>query len=113
MFPFRHCSQKCPFRISFNSTLIVVPLRLFNERLHTGENFLGSLRSISDAMTVLEQLGAGYHMAETDIKFAFRIIPIHPSDFPFLGNQFYYDVCLPMALSSSCAIFEAISSSLE
>ena len=56
-------------------------------------------------------------MAKTDIKSAFRIIPIHPSDFPLLGmkwdNQFYYDVCLPMGLSSSCAIFEALSSSLE
>ena len=43
LFPFRHCSQKRPFRISFNSTLIV-PVRLFSERLHTGENFLDSLR---------------------------------------------------------------------
>ena len=56
-------------------------------------------------------------MVKTDIKSAFRIIPIHRSDFPLLGmkwdNQFYYDVCLPMGLSSSCAIFEAFSSSLE
>ena len=73
--------------------------------------------SISDAITVIKQLGAGCFMAMTDIKSAFRIIPIHPSDFPLLGmkwdNQFYYDVCLPMGLSSSCAIFEAFSSSLE
>lgn len=51
-------------------------------------------------------------MAKTDIKSAFRIIPIHPSDFPLLGmkwdNQFYYDVCLPMGLSSSCAIFSSL-----
>lgn len=73
--------------------------------------------SISDAIMVIKQLGAGCFMAKTDIKSAFRIIPIHPSDFPLLGmkwdNQFYYDVCLPMGLSSSCAIFEAFSSSLE
>ena len=73
--------------------------------------------SISDAIWVLKQLGAGCFMAKTDIKSAFRIIPLHPSDFPLLGmtwdNQFYYDVCLPMGLSSSCAIFEAFSSSLE
>ena len=72
--------------------------------------------SISDAIRVLKQLGAGCFMVKTDIKSAFRIIPIHPSDFPLLGmkwdNQFYYDVCLPMGLSSSCAIFEAFSSSL-
>ena len=73
--------------------------------------------SISDAITVIKQLGAGCFMAKTDIKSAFRIISIHPSDFPLLGmkwdKQFYYDVCLPMGLSSSCAIFEAFSSSLE
>ena len=73
--------------------------------------------SISDAITVIKQLGAGCFMAKTDIKSAFRIIAIHRSDFPLLGmkwdNQFYYDVCLPMGLSSSCAIFEAFSSSLE
>ena len=56
-------------------------------------------------------------MAKTDIKSAFRIIPIRPSDLALLGtkwhNHFYYDVSLPMGLSSSCAIFEASSSSLE
>ena len=73
--------------------------------------------SISDAIAVLKSLGAGCFLAKTDIKSAFRIIPIHPSDFPLLGmkwdNQFYFDVCLPMGLSSSCQIFEAFSSSLE
>ena len=73
--------------------------------------------SISEAITVIKTLGAGCFMAKTDIKSAFRIIPIHPSDFPLLGmkldNQFYYDVCLPMGLSSSFAIFGAFSSSLE
>ena len=73
--------------------------------------------TISEAITVIKTLGAGCFMAKTDIKSAFRIIPIHLSDFPLLGmkwdNQFYYDVCLPMGLSSSCAIFEAFSSSLE
>lgn len=73
--------------------------------------------SISDAITVIKRLGAGCFMAKTDIKPSFRIIPIHPSDFPLLGmkwdNQFYFDVCLSMGLSSSCAIFEAFSSCLE
>ena len=66
---------------------------------------------------MIKTLGAGCFMAKTDIKSAFRIIPIHPSDFHLLGmkwdNQFYYDVCLPMGLSSSFAIFGAFSSSLE
>ena len=73
--------------------------------------------SISDAIAVLKSLGAGCFLAKTDIESAFRIIPIHPSNFPLFGmtwdNQFYFDVCLPMGLSSSCQVFEACSSSLE
>ena len=56
-------------------------------------------------------------MAKTDIKSAFRIIPIHPDDYHLLGmtfnNSYFFDRCLPMGCSSSCAIFEAFSSSLE
>ena len=56
-------------------------------------------------------------MAKTDIKSAFRIIPVHSDDHPLLGmkwdNLYYYDRCLPMGCSSSCAIFEAFSTALE
>ena len=56
-------------------------------------------------------------MAKTDIKSAFRIIPVHPDDHPLLGmkweNLYYYDRCLPMGCSSSCSIFEAFSTALE
>ena len=56
-------------------------------------------------------------MAKTDIKSAFRIIPLHPDDHPLLGmkweNLYYYDRCPPMGCSSSCAIFEAFSTALE
>ena len=73
--------------------------------------------SISDAISAMKKEGAGCFLAKTDIKSAFRIVPIHPSDFPLLGmkldNQYYFDVCLAMGLSSSCAIFEAFSTSLE
>ena len=43
--------------------------------------------SISDAITVIEELGAGCFMAKTDIKSALGIIPIHPSDFLLLGMK--------------------------
>ena len=56
-------------------------------------------------------------MAKTDVKSAFRIIPIHPADFSLLGmkwdNMYYFDRCLAMGLSSSCAIFESFSTALE
>ena len=56
-------------------------------------------------------------MAKTDIKDAFRIIPIHPDDYKLLGfswqGAFYHDKCLPMGASSSCQIFESLSQSLQ
>ena len=56
-------------------------------------------------------------MAKTDIKSAFRIIPVHPLEYPLLSfewaNENYFDRCLAMGLKSSCAIFEKFSSSLE
>ena len=56
-------------------------------------------------------------MAKTDIKSAFCIIPIHPDDYHLQGmtwnNSYFFDRCLPMGCSSSCAIFEAFSTALE
>ena len=73
--------------------------------------------SIGDAIKVLRRLGKGCCMAKTDVKSAFRIIPIHPADYYLLGmkwdNMYYFDRCLAMGLSSSCAIFGAFSTALE
>ena len=73
--------------------------------------------SISDAISMIKSIGRGSYMSKTDIKSAFRIIPIHPDDYHLLGmkwnNSYFFDRCLPMGCSSSCAIFEAFSSSLE
>ena len=73
--------------------------------------------SVSDAITAIKAIGEGCFLAKTDIKSAFRIIPIHPADYSLLGmkfdNLYYFDRCLPMGLSSSCNIFEAFSTALE
>ena len=61
--------------------------------------------------------GQGCYLAKTDIRSAFRIIPVAPSDYNLLGfkwrDRYYYDRCLPMGCASSCNIFEAFSSCLE
>ena len=66
---------------------------------------------------MIKSIGQGCYMAKTDIKSAFRIIPIHPSDYHLLGftwnDMFFFDRTLPMGCSSSCAIFEAFSTSLQ
>ena len=73
--------------------------------------------SVSDAINILKKLGSNAYMAKTDIKNAFRIIPIHPSQFNLLVFKFkgfwFVDRCLPMGARSSCAIFERFSSAVE
>jgi hypothetical protein len=49
-------------------------------------------------------------LAKTDIKSAFRLLRVSPSEFDQLGfsfdNKFYFDKCLPFGASISCSLFE-------
>ena len=53
----------------------------------------------------------------SDIKSAFRLLPVHPADYELLGftfeGMYYYDKCLPMGCSISCSLFEMFSTFLE
>ena len=73
--------------------------------------------SVEDAIKLVKQAGRCAYMAKTDIKSAFRLIPIHKADHPLFCFQwqevFYYDVCLQMGCSASCKIFETFSTALE
>jgi len=73
--------------------------------------------TIDDAINFIKLVGRGCVLAKTDVRSAFRIIPVHPSDYPLLGlqwkGQWYYDRCLPMGCSSSCKIFESLSTAME
>lgn len=66
---------------------------------------------------MIAMLGPSAELGKVDIKNAFRLLPIHPGDFDLLGfkfkNQFYFDKCLPMGCSISCAIFEKFSTFLQ
>ena len=61
--------------------------------------------------------GVGSFLAKTDIKSAFRIIPIQPADYNLLGfcwrGSYYYDRCLAMGLASSCKTFETLSTAVQ
>ena len=56
-------------------------------------------------------------MAKTDIKSPFRIIPVHPLEYPLLDikwdNEYCFDRCLAIGLKSSCALFAKFSLLLE
>ena len=73
--------------------------------------------TVALAIQKIKQAGKSCFMAKTDIKSAFRIIPIHPSDHELLGfqweGQLYHDRCLPMGCSASCNIFETFSTALQ
>ena len=60
--------------------------------------------TINDAVNIFKNLDAGCYMAKTDIKSAFRIIPVHALDYPLLAikweDLYYFDRCLAMGLKS-------------
>ena len=43
--------------------------------------------SVDDAISLIQRHGKGCAMAKTDMRSAFRIVPVHPSDYPLLGFQ--------------------------
>ena len=66
---------------------------------------------------MIKQLGQGCFLAKTDIKSAFRIIPILPRDYDLLGifwqGKYYYDRVMPMGCASSCRTFEMFSTAFS
>jgi hypothetical protein len=73
--------------------------------------------SVDIVVNLVKHYGRFSQLAKCDIEDAFRIMPVHPSDYHLLGfiwNTFcYYDKCLPMGESSSCQIFESFSCALQ
>ena len=76
-----------------------------------------SYASLDDAILLIKATGKGAFLAKTDIEAAFCLVPIHPSEYYLLGfkwdGKYYFDKCLPMGASSSCKIFEGLSTALE
>ena len=76
-----------------------------------------SYATIEDAIDLVTATCKHAFMAKTDVKSAFRTVPLHPSVrylFVFHWNEnFYVDLTLPMGCSSSCFIFETLSTAVE
>ena len=76
-----------------------------------------SYASVEDAVRLICQCGPSPFLAKLDIKHAFRIIPIRPSQYHLLcvkwKDQFFVDRCLPMGARSSSHIFEMFSSAIH
>ena len=73
--------------------------------------------SVTTAIQTLQSLPRGCYTAKTDIADAYRIIPMHPYQYPLLGftfeGNFYFDKSLPQGCGSSCRLFETFSSALQ
>lgn len=73
--------------------------------------------NITDAINLIHKHSPKAVLAKTDIKDAFRLVPLNPKHYHLTGfmwdNKYYFDKCLPQGLASSCQIFEAVSDSLK
>ena len=73
--------------------------------------------TIDETIQLIKNASPGCFLGKTDVKNAFRIIPIHSDDYGLLGMQwrglYYYDRCMPMGCSSSCLTFEMFSTAVE
>ena len=51
--------------------------------------------TVDDAIKMIKTLGVGCVLAKTDVRSAFRIVPVHPSDYHLLGfhwqNEWYHE----------------------
>lgn len=73
--------------------------------------------SFDEAIALVQNLGQGCLLGKSDIKSAFRLIPVSPKDFDQLGfyvdGKYYFDKCLPFGCSISPATFEKFARFLE
>lgn len=73
--------------------------------------------SVDDAVRAVVRAGRGAFLAKADIKQAYRMVPVHPSDRLLLGmvweNSLFVDSALPFGLCSAPKIFNALAVALE
>ena len=76
-----------------------------------------SYEGIRIIVDLVAQLGRGALLAKPDDQEAYRILPVHPSQFYLLGfawdNKFYYDKRHPMGLATLCVKFMQVSVALQ
>ena len=73
--------------------------------------------NVYQAINLLTSMKIGSFTAKSDIKHAFRLIPIRREDHSKLGiffeGHYYYDTTLPMGSASSCKLFEEFSCAIH
>lgn len=59
----------------------------------------------------------GSYVADTDTKAAFRLVPLHPSDYELFGmywqGSYYYDMVLPVGLRTAPSLHNQLSEAID
>jgi hypothetical protein len=90
----------------------------FSVNSHIDPSFTSVRYELMDkCIAHIMSIGQGCLIAKADLKDAFRLLPVAPSDFRLLGfvwdDGLYFDRALPMGCSISCATFETLSRALQ
>ena len=69
--------------------------------------------SVSDAVDIIKKPGRGTLLVKLDVKDAYCIVPVHPSDYHLLGirwrDRTYVDRALPFGFRSAPKFFSALA----
>ena len=91
-------------------------LRSINDGIDK-EDYSLSYSTIDDAARLIAAAGPGAYMCKIDLKSAFRLLPIAPSDWELLGirwqDQYYFDKRLPFGLRSAPFLFNQLADALH
>lgn len=81
-----------------------------------GSSIRYNLPSISDLVTILQNLGSASYIWKADLSRAYRQFRLDPIDVPLMGfafnNQFYLDLCPPFGCRASSAACQRTSNAL-
>jgi hypothetical protein len=66
--------------------------------------------SSDKVLSTISEIGKCALLVRMDVKSAFRLFILNPDEFDLFGfkfkGQFFFDKCLPMGCSASCALIE-------
>ena len=81
------------------------------------EDFSLHYATFDQALALVSSFGTGALMAKLDLKHAFRLCPVSPTDWELLGmhwqGKFYVDLRLPFGLRSSPFLFNRLADAFE
>ena len=64
--------------------------------------------SIDKVLSTISEIRKGALLARMDVKSAFQLLILNPDEFDLFGFKFkglfFFDKCLPMSCSASCAL---------